>query len=349
MKINHENPKLFMIEQIPGVDYEKLIDICEMPNSTTSSSWSKAQLQNLLTLAQSDRERELVRYATFKASGLTVSAAKCQYGFGNMNEQAARVEAFIKESLHIRETIKHLSEDQETAVMQFTGIYDLDSDSCSEVDSFDSDCLPESSADNLDFPFDEVVAVLFESKFNWFEVVDKIIERFDCDDEQPIINQLSKLFPKLLETCQTTHDKMLLKQSYQAFLNYSNSHQLEAERCINSLNSFIVTDSERDDPDQYIGLNETSEKPKAIITTKRKTIKQRSQYLISKAIASQNFLKKKQSCRINTIVKDYSTIGKIFEDFVQSCNVGADAWRRTGVLTFDENVRIKSNHIQQDT
>ena len=96
----------------------------------------------MLTLAQSDRERELVRYATFIASGLTVSAAKRQYGFGNMNERAARVEACIEEYLQIRETIKHLSEDQETAVTQFTGIYDLDSDSCSEVDSFDSDCLP---------------------------------------------------------------------------------------------------------------------------------------------------------------------------------------------------------------
>ena len=80
---------------------------------------------------------------------------------------------------------------------------------------------------------------------------------------------------------------------------------------MNALNSFIATDSESDDPDQYIGLKEMSEKTKAIITKKRKTIKRRSQYLISKAIASQNFLKKKQTCCVNTIVKDYPTIGKV--------------------------------------
>ena len=80
-----------------------------------------------------------------------------------MNEQTATVEACIEESLHIRETIRHLSEDQEVAVMQFAGIGDLESDNCSEVDSFDSDCLLESSTDNLDCCFDKVVAVLLES------------------------------------------------------------------------------------------------------------------------------------------------------------------------------------------
>ena len=44
MKIDNNNPKLFVI---PGMDYEKLINICELPNSTatTSSTWSKVQLQ----------------------------------------------------------------------------------------------------------------------------------------------------------------------------------------------------------------------------------------------------------------------------------------------------------------
>ena len=33
----------------------------------------------------------------------------------------------------------------------------------------------------------------------------------------------------------------------------------------------------------------------------------------------------------------------MIEDFVQDCNIGADAWRRTGVLTFDGNIKLKSN------
>ena len=45
---------------------------------------------------------------------------------------------------------------------------------------------------------------------------------------------------------------------------------------------------------------------------------------------------------MKTIVKEFPTIGREIEDFVKSCNVGADAWRRTGVLTFDGNIRVKS-------
>ena len=33
-----------------------------------------------------------------------------------------------------------------------------------------------------------------------------------------------------------------------------------------------------------------------------------------------------------------SRIGNEIESFVQSHNVGADAWRRTGVMTFDGNI-----------
>lgn len=34
-------------------------------------------------------------------------------------------------------------------------------------------------------------------------------------------------------------------------------------------------------------------------------------------------------------------IGEVVESFVQDCNVGADSWRRTGVLTFNSNIRMK--------
>lgn len=40
-------------------------------------------------------------------------------------------------------------------------------------------------------------------------------------------------------------------------------------------------------------------------------------------------------------VKKYPDIGNVIEAFVQDRNVGADAWRRTGVLTFDGNCQLK--------
>ena len=45
--------------------------------------------------------------------------------------------------------------------------------------------------------------------------------------------------------------------------------------------------------------------------------------------------------KISDILSTCPDIGKTMELFVQQHNVGADAWRRTGVLTFDGNANLK--------
>lgn len=47
------------------------------------------------------------------------------------------------------------------------------------------------------------------------------------------------------------------------------------------------------------------------------------------------------SPRTSKILQDCPCIGEVIEDFVKDHNVGADAWRRTGVLTFDGNANLK--------
>lgn len=55
------------------------------------------------------------------------------------------------------------------------------------------------------------------------------------------------------------------------------------------------------------------------------------------------------------ILSEYPDIEKTVEDFVKERGVGADAWRRTGVLTFDGNANVKEKvtyerirqHLQQ--
>ena len=118
-----------------------------------------------MTLAQSDRERELVRYTAFKTSGLTASAARRRYGFDNMSEQAARVEACIEECLHIHESINSLSEDQEAAAMQLLGINDSGTDGSSETDSSgeQDDSLLQNTPETNHFDYDEVGPILRES------------------------------------------------------------------------------------------------------------------------------------------------------------------------------------------
>ena len=69
-----------------------------------------------------------------------------------MTEQTARVEASIEESLHIWESFKRLSENQEAASIQLF-IDDLDVDS-----SVESDCLLGTMTDNEYCIFDELVS-----------------------------------------------------------------------------------------------------------------------------------------------------------------------------------------------
>ena len=104
-----------------------------------------------------------------------------------------------------------------------------------------------------------------------------------------------------------------------------------------------MTDSESDDPDTYLEVHDLrSAKAQALITKKRKSIRRRARYLKSKHIAERNFLGQKVSHQVRGILKEYPNIGQEIESFVQEANIGADAWRRTGVLTFDGNTRVKA-------
>ena len=55
----------------------------------------------------------------------------------------------------------------------------------------------------------------------------------------------------------------------------------------------------------------------------------------------QRFLKKKRSKKVSRILTEIPEIGKEIENFVMECGAGADAWRRTGVITFDGNRKMQ--------
>ena len=83
---------------------------------TSTPSLTKVELNQLLVLAQSDREKELVRYTAFRASGLSLSSARRHFGFDNLSEWVAKVEGCIQEAECIRKCIETLSKVQEKAI-----------------------------------------------------------------------------------------------------------------------------------------------------------------------------------------------------------------------------------------
>ena len=68
-------------------------------------------------------------------------------------------------------------------------------------------------------------------------------------------------------------------------------------------------------------------------------IKRHANYIKRKYARHTSYRKKRTYT--SKIMTDCKGIGKVIEEYVQSRNVGADAWRRTGVLTFDGNRKVK--------
>ena len=102
----------------------------------------------------------------------------------------------------------------------------------------------------------------------------------------------------------------------------------------------IVMDSENEDPDQFLQLDLSSECAHDIVARKVKVIRHRARYLKAKRLAEMNFLRQKMSQSVRGILKDHPDIGEVMEKFVNERKIGANAWRRTGVLAFDANTVV---------
>ena len=61
----------------------------------------------------------------------------------------------------------------------------------------------------------------------------------------------------------------------------------------------------------------------------------------AKLIKQRNFLGRKRTKKAKSILQQFPDIGNEIEHFVEERSVGADAWRRTGMLTFDGNKAVE--------
>ena len=75
------------------------------------------------------------------------------------------------------------------------------------------------------------------------------------------------------------------------------------------------------------------------VKIQRQKIKRKEKRQLACLKAERRLLKRKLPKRVSQIVNKFPNIGKDIEEFVRSNKVGADAWRRTGVLTFDRNIK----------
>lgn len=353
-----------LIEKFPGTDYAKIGTILNglaMSFTPKESTLEKSVVKMLLSIAQSDRERECVRYAVFKASGMTATAVRRAYGFEKMGARALSVEAALSEVRQIREVIADLASAKDKAMLESFGIQIPDDSSSSdeeiEEETLSLDDLQELSVGcSKSLVSTEIIQpqpgsphmkpvdlklVLEQCKHNWFEIIERLhIQGESHPDNEAILSEISQLeldAPSL----------QLLEQSRLAYLAAEND-MYEQQHTARALNGEIVSESESDDPESYVMITDPlSEEGKLLIKKKRAAIHRKMKRQQAKATAERRLLSRKVTKRVSQIIKECPDIGKTIETFVQSCNVGADAWRRTGVLTFDGNVHLKKKATYQ--
>ena len=314
-----------LLECQVGVNYQaiqQLLTLYQKENS--ESNITKADLKRILSIAQSDRERELIRYTALVSGNFTQSSARRLLGLEDMNWRTEEVERCMKEARNIRESIEQLAQEEIHSLT--IGCSD------SEEESEQSDC---EKAEVIMTPEIEenMVQLLKNSNFNWFELVSQAESstqlQADC------LTLLQKFYSNRSKYCFTEKEIEIIEQSYSAFKSdeeqYSYS-KLNIERVINGE---IVTESESDDPDLY-----RKDQEKAL-RKKVEALKRGAKRRTAKRIASKKYLQRSCLRRVENITTKYPELGTTIENFVPECNVGADSWRRTGLLTFDGNIQVK--------
>ena len=282
-------------------------------------------------------------YTAFKASGLSLTAAQKQFGMGNLRDRVASVEQAIKERESICLAIDDMCKCKEISLLQSYGLHvvDSNSDSGSDTDTeashVDEGTSEEVTTDEpLPLPsITDLTKTFRESQCNWFEFIDRIT----CDKvvETP---QLSVHLKTLLTPCLDEAELQLLEQSYGAYKYNQDFVQPQNEREVDALNGIIVPDAMEINAEDLLALSKVNSKEvQDIVMKRRKSIKRHAQYLKANKVFECNFLSKKTSTH-PSIVNQCPDIDDTIEKFVEEHSIGADQWRRTGVLTFDGNTKV---------
>ena len=110
-----------LMEKFSGMDYSKigllLSGLVLDQSAAKGGGLEKSLVKMLLSMAKSDRERTCLKYAMYKSSGLTSTAARRIYGFEHMSV-CAQVEETLSKIQRIREAITELASIEEKALLQ---------------------------------------------------------------------------------------------------------------------------------------------------------------------------------------------------------------------------------------
>lgn len=347
--------------------------------SEPSCALTRNTVTNLLKLAESGAEKKRMKYAIVSATGLSNKKAAAMYGFTSMSPTVSEVEEVLKESTAIRKVIEKLAELKDKELLKSLGITDensceSDSSDESETDNDDADISdvdsvegnrnndgessgqdtwhPNAKGTGVEIPLrhdntswetgehsmdpEQLLVILRQCNLNWFEFTTQLKEETQNPDENILEPMLEHFFETLPNLDISEHDLHMIQQARDAYQLKKSLHEKQDEID----DGMIVSELESDDPEEFLLVRDPlDDAGKKLIMKKRAAIHTKAKREIKKKVAEKRFLMRRRSKKVGKILRECPDIGKTIEKYVEKCGVGADAWRRTGIYTFDGNTR----------
>lgn len=171
--------------------------------------------------------------------------------------------------------------------------------------------------------------------YNWFEFVERLEHQLSCDLEA--IKWLLLGTPRLWNDSRISWISCTITQSISGlFQGYSRTER--------HINEEVVSDSDS----EYEPIHDSSSM-KDVLRKKRLALKRRARRLRAKLTAERRFLTRRILRQTSKIIEECPDIGEVIEKYVEDHSVGADAWRRTGLPTFDGNSKLQDKVTYKKT
>ena len=182
--------------------------------------------------------------------------------------------------------------------------------------------------------YEHLLLVLRENSLNWLSFVEELKLTLPNITEEALDQLLMDFVYFLSSSDLTPEEDTVVEQSRQAYL--AQRRQTERE------NAEVTTDSESDDPEDRVELHQAKTMNKDMqekVKKQRQIFKKYRKRLIAKEVTKRCLLRRRLPKRVSRNLQKYPDIGTDIEECVRENRVGADSWRRTGVLTFTGNAR----------
>ena len=174
---------------------------------------------------------------------------------------------------------------------------------------------------------EHLLLILRENELNWFALVAELTTLLQNYSEDTLAYALTEFTDHLSNMDLTEEEQRKVEMSNQVYLEHKRYRAIHDE-------SRLAIDSDSANPDDWLtqDLEDQVQKQRHLLRRKTKRI-------TASKRAEQKLLQRKVPKAVSKVMTKFQNMGKDIEEFVRMRKVGADAWRRTGVLTSDGNSR----------